>query len=156
MTIVSLSIDFTSALAEVWSQTGQLLDRPLGRPCGALTSDHAIAPAADHATHCGPYTMGELYTEWPWGTSIPGDRHNWTVNVNVKFWPGCLTFGGIYMCDIWPPVVLWLGWLPIWYRVSINRSDGRWCLSRVGVIYTVSQWLPWWSREDHAIGVGAI
>ena len=29
------------------------------------------------------------------------------------------------ICDIWPPVVLWMGWLLIGYRVSINRSDGR-------------------------------
>ena len=31
-THVSLSIDFTSTLAEVWSQTDQFLDRPLGAP----------------------------------------------------------------------------------------------------------------------------
>ena len=31
-THVSLSIDFTSTLAEVWSQTNQFLDRPLGAP----------------------------------------------------------------------------------------------------------------------------
>ena len=37
--------------------TSSLIGR-WGRPCGARTSDHAIAPATDHATHCGPYAMG--------------------------------------------------------------------------------------------------
>ena len=31
-----------------------------GRPCGARTSDHVIAPAMDHATHGGPYTIGGI------------------------------------------------------------------------------------------------
>ena len=36
-----------------------------GRPCGARTSDHVIAPATDHATLGGPSTKGGEYTMWP-------------------------------------------------------------------------------------------
>ena len=55
-THISLSIDFTSALAEVSSPTEQSLDRPLGaRP---RTSDRAITPS-NGRHYGGPYTMGE-------------------------------------------------------------------------------------------------
>ena len=53
-THVSLSIDFTCALAQVCSQTEELLDRPPGRPCGPRTSDHAITPS-----------NGSRHTRWP-------------------------------------------------------------------------------------------
>ena len=39
-THISLSIDFTSALAEVSSPTEQSLDRPLGAPVNIRSRDH--------------------------------------------------------------------------------------------------------------------
>ena len=46
------------------------------------------------------------------------------------------------MCDIWTG--------------SINRSDGGCFPSRVGVVYVVPLWLPWWSRGDRRESVGAL
>ena len=54
---ILLSIDFTSALAEVSSPTEQSLDRPLG--AHPRTSDHAITPSNRSHHYGGPYTMGE-------------------------------------------------------------------------------------------------
>ena len=53
-THVSLSIDFTSALAEVWSQTGQLLDRPLGAPLRRANIRSGYRPS-----------NGSRHTRWP-------------------------------------------------------------------------------------------
>ena len=56
-THILLSIDFTSALAEVSSPTKQSLDRPLG--AHPQTSDRAITPSNGSRHYGGPYTMGE-------------------------------------------------------------------------------------------------
>ena len=56
-THILLSIDLTSAVAEVSSPTEQSLYRPLGA-C-PQTSDRAITPNNGSRHYGGPYTMGE-------------------------------------------------------------------------------------------------
>ena len=47
-----------------------------GRPYGARTSDHAIAPATDHATTVAHTQWGDNIQSVPEGQlSNPGDRH---------------------------------------------------------------------------------
>ena len=114
-THISLSIDFTSALAEVSSPTQQSLDRPLGaRP---WKSDHAITPSNGSHHYGGPLQWGNNIQGGPEGQVFPGSSHmQWplvhsvaptcTLDIQIKFVSrqskAILNQGAILLyCQIW-------------------------------------------------------
>ena len=82
-THVSLSIDFTSTLAEVWSQTDQFLDRPLGAPlrCANIRPRYRSSNGSRHSRWSN--TQWEDNTQsGPEGQVFPGI----VTPVSQKWW----------------------------------------------------------------------